>query len=627
MHNNKKQHLFEGKKPKRASVSFAVTLLDLHAHTFRIKLSITNPKSNQIITLPDWIVGSYMIRDFAKHVYHLRAQQSKQETKITQLNKSSWKIHSVQGKKLNIEYEVYAHDPSVRGSWLDTERCFFNGTSLFFQCQGLSNAEHIVQILSTVSSNRDIAYTKDWRVFTSLRAKLVDPKGFGKYLANSYEELADSPVLISNAWVGEFYEHDVLHRFAVTGAFPSFDSKKLLDATKKICKTIIEFWHPNTEPIIDEYLFILNCTQEGYGGLEHRSSTALQCKRTDLPNIHKSNPTDGYTTLLGLISHEYFHTWNVKRLRPIEFKNYDLNRENYTNLLWFFEGFTSYYDDLLLRRSGLITDQQYLKLLNKSIQQLKQTAGKKVQSVAQASFDAWIKYYKPDENTPNITVSYYTKGALIALCFDLSLRQYNTSLDHVMRALLQTHPEGPIREEDIKKILAQLSGKKWDKEFNEWIHGVADLPLEMLLERFGVKVSRSPDQLEQQLGLRVDESKSSVHIKLVLSNSVAEQAGFVAGDEWLGVDTTRDNKFVTARQLNNSKNPSIHSSKLKTWRISKINDLIEILGNSNYFYALISRDARLIWLRVDFDISSVALDLSNATLTIFDQEKLNQWLG
>jgi predicted metalloprotease with PDZ domain len=225
-----------------------------------------------------------------------------------------------------------------------------------------------------------------------------------------------------------------------------FDGKRLLADTQKICETAIRFWHGEGKPPFKSYVFMLNAvaTDDGYGGLEHRNSTALICGRRDLPRLGEARASEGYTTLLGLISHEYFHTWNVKRLRPAEFARYDYAQENYTELLWFFEGFTSYYDDLLLRRAGLIDD-----ALPQAAQQNHQpgaaNTGPSVQTVAQASFDAWVKYYRQDENTPNATVSYYTKGSLVALCLDLTLRaEGKATLDDVMRALWKRCAGGPM---------------------------------------------------------------------------------------------------------------------------------------------------------------------------------------
>ena len=283
--------------------------------------------------------------------------------------------------------------------------------------------------------------------------------------------------------------------------------------------------------------------------------------------------------LLGLISHEYFHTWNVKRLRPAEFTRYDYAQENYTRLLWFFEGFTSYYDDLLLRRAGLIDDALYLKLLNKTLNQVLQTPGRAVQSVAQASFDAWVKYYRQDENTPNATVSYYTKGALVALCLDLTLRQEgHTSLDAVMRALWTRCQAGPMQEDDLLAVLAELGGRDFSRELADWVHGTSDLPLKALLERHGVGVHEDAAQPAQRLGLRVAET-AGIQVKVVLRGGAAERAGFAAGDEWLAVAAEGD--------------PG------DGWRLHKLEDLALYAGPQRKLTALVARDKRLLRLPLE----------------------------
>jgi predicted metalloprotease with PDZ domain len=322
---------------------------------------------------------------------------------------------------------------------------------------------------------------------------------------------------------------------------------------------------------------MLNAVNEGYGGLEHHNSTALICNRADLPRQTSPHTSEGYTTLLGLISHEYFHTWNVKQLRPDAFAQYDLTQENYTQLLWFFEGFTSYYDDLLLRRAGLIDNATYFKLLGKTILQVQQTPGRQIQSVAQASFDAWVKYYRQDENTPNATVSYYTKGALVALCLDLALRQEGQTLDSVMRGLWQRCHAGPMREADLLAELHAQTGRHWDKEIAAWVHSTQELPLQALLKSQGVEVSAEIAPMTQRLGLRVSEVAGSIHIKGVLRGSAAENAGLAAGDEWLAVDVG-------------------HKGQGGSWRISKLDELPGLLGREAQLVAWVSRDKRLLRL-------------------------------
>ena len=318
---------------------------------------------------------------------------------------------------------------------------------------------------------------------------------------------------------------------------------------------------------------MLNATHDGYGGLEHRHSTALICNRADLPRQGVAQQAQGYTTLLGLISHEYFHTWNVKRLRPAAFAPYNYNQENYTELLWFFEGLTSYYDDLVLHRTGLIDTPAYFKLLAKTINQVLQTPGRKVQSVAQASFDAWVKYYRQDENTPNATVSYYTKGSLVALCLDLHLRQHGkATLDDVMRGLWSRCKAGPMSEADLLTVLEELTGRSYATEIAQWVHSTDELPLAALLAAHGVTLKPDTAQLAQRLGIRVAENHS-VQIKTVLRGSAAEQAGFAAGDEWLGLRV-----------------------KTQAWRINKLDDVAFYAGPQTKLVAVVARDGRLLEL-------------------------------
>jgi predicted metalloprotease with PDZ domain len=415
----------------------------------------------------------------------------------------------------------------------------------------------------------------------------VDKDGFGSYLAADYDALADCPVEMGTFWSGSFSACGVPHRLVVAGALPSFDSARLLRDTQKICETQLQFWHANGDATATQladkapfahYVFFLNAVDDSYGGLEHRNSTALIAARRDLPRLNDAKTSEGYTTLLGLISHEYFHTWNVKRLRPAEFARYDYAQENYTELLWFFEGFTSYYDDLLLRRAGLIDDLVYFKLLSKTANQVLQTPGRALQSVAQASLDAWVKYYRQDENTPNATVSYYTKGALVALCLDLSLRaQGRTTLDAVMRGLWQRCDGGPMTEADLLAVLQNLSGRNWAKEIKAWVHSTRELPIKNLLQGQGLQVHEDPAPMAQRLGLRVADASGTVTVKVVLRGGAAERAGFAAGDEWLGVD-------VGARGQGGS------------WRLNKLDDLAMLLGAARRATALVSRDKRLLRL-------------------------------
>ncbi|HSN79310.1 MAG TPA: peptidase M61, partial [Rhodoferax sp.] len=442
---------------------------------------------------------------------------------------------------------------------------------------------------------------------TALSAQRITKRGFGNYLAANYDELVDSPVELGPFWRGEFVAAGIPHRFIVAGAPASFDGARLLADTQAICEAEIGFWHgrqPQQAPH-RHYLFMLNAVHDGYGGLEHGHSTALICKRADLPRMGQAKtdePSDGYTTLLGLISHEYFHTWNVKRLRPAEFTRYNYAQENYTELLWFFEGFTSYFDDLLLRRAKRIDNAHFLKLLAKTINQVLQTPGRQVQSVAQASRDAWVKYYRQDENTVNATVSYYTKGSLVALCLDLSLRHGGkTSLDAVMRALWQRCQGGPMTEVDLLAVLADLSGQSCAAQLQQWVHGTDDLPLKKLLKQHGVRYDEEPASRPDQLGMKLTEQQG-IRVKSVLRDSAAELAGFAAGDEWLGVATGEDK--TTQR-----------------WRLNKFDDLATYLGSDTSCRALIARDQCLLTLLLDLPDS-----VRSVKLGVTDPKLVDTWL-
>ena len=486
-------------------ITYKVELHDLNAHLFQVTLTIPEPAITQHVSLPVWIPGSYLVREFSKNLQCIRAYQGKKPLEAIQADKCSWQIDCDSTKPLVITYQVFAHDNSVRTAWLDDARGFFNGTSMCLRVEGQEDTKHILDL-------KPIATKRNWQVATGAAPLKINNQGFGSYSFADYDELVDCPFELGTFWSGNFTARGVKHRFVVAGATATFDGAKLLADTQKICEAEMQFWHGKSQlknkPPFKSYVFMLNAVDDGYGGLEHRNSTALICNRKDLPRLGEVKQPAGYTTLLGLISHEYFHTWNVKRLRPKEFAEFDYSQENYTELLWFFEGFTSYYDDLLLRRAGLIDDAQYLDLLCKTANQVMQTPGRKVQAVAEASFDAWVKYYRPEPNTANATVSYYTKGALVALCFDLTLRaEGKTTLDDVMRGLWVRCKAGPMSERDFAAVLEELGGRSFAKEIKAWVHGTGELPVRDLLAKHGVVVSDEPAQLQQRLGLRVAEAK------------------------------------------------------------------------------------------------------------------------
>lgn len=576
-----------------ASLHYHVELHHLHAHQYRVTLRIATPAAQQLVSLPVWIPGSYLVREFAKNLQELNARQNGQPIAVQQLSKHQWQLDCSANAPVELSYLVNAYDTSVRTAWLDQRRGFFNGTSLLLRVHGQEAQPHQLRI-------RPSAQVPDWKLATGLSAVEVDAQGFGTYTAGNYDELVDCPVEMGNFWSSSFTARGVPHRFVVAGAPASFDGERLLRDTQKICEAEIDFWGVAPH---SSYVFMLNVTHDGYGGLEHCNSTALICSRSDLPRQGVDKASDGYVQLLGLISHEYFHTWNVKRLRPAELVPYNYDQENYTELLWFFEGFTSYYDDLLLRRAGLIDNATYLKLITKTLNQVQQTPGRKVQSVAQSSFDAWVKYYRQDENTANATVSYYTKGALVAMSLDLKLRQEGqTTLDAVMRALWQRCQGSAMSEADVLTVLQALTGRSWEAEFQVWVHGTQELPVTDLLAAHGVAADADQPVPAQALGLRVQESHS-VLIKQVLRGGLAEQAGMMAGDEWYGIEIAGQG-----------------------WRLGKLEELaMYVPQGTTSITALVARDRQL--LRLTLPLPQASAPLSNYKLRVQDEAAVNRWLS
>jgi predicted metalloprotease with PDZ domain len=596
---------------KSAGVHYTVAVHSTQAHLFAVTLRIERPARRQRLSLPVWIPGSYLVREFSQHVQELQATQGGQAVALRQLDKHRWEIDAQAGEPVEVRALVYALDASVRTAFLDSSRGFFNPTSLCLRVIGQEDQSHTLELQASEA-------TSGWQVATGLTALRVDDAGFGLYRASHYDELVDCPVEMGRFWSGSFVAGGVPHRFVVSGAGAWFDGERLLEDTQRICEAQIAFWHGDGSPPFDQYVFMLHASADGYGGLEHRNSTALICQRADLPRLKgpastqstdgkpaSLKATDGYTTLLGLISHEYFHTWNVKRLRPAEFARYDYERENHTELLWFFEGFTSYYDDLFLRRAGLIDDSCYLQLVAKTINQVQQTPGRHVQTVAQASFEAWTKYYRITENSPNATVSYYTKGSLVALCLDLTLRaEGHTTLDDVMRELWQRSAGGPIREADLLRALKKRGKRAFDAELAHWVHSTDELPTSRLLEARGAKIHHDKAPLAQQLGLRVSET-NGLMIKNVLRGGAAEAAGLSAGDEWLGVELPALRRGGTP----------------EAWRITRLDEVPMLLGPRTRLSVLVSRDRRLLRCVLDWPTTSYTVRLSAA-----DAERLRAWL-
>lgn len=540
-----------------AAVRYRIGASRPEAHLFEVELTVVNPAPDgQRLMLPNWIPGSYMIRDFSRHVGTVRGTDSDgRPVVVRKVAKSEWVCEPVQGP-LTLAYEVYAWDLSVRGAHLDQTHGFFNGTSVFLAVAGQEHLPHQVSIDAP-------AGTEGWRVATSLPRLGAAPLGFGRYHAENYDALIDHPVEMGTFTHATFTACGVEHEVAITGRHRT-DMGRLLRDLERICTAQIRFFG---EPApFSRYVFLVTAVGSGYGGLEHRASTALLCSRDDLPlaGEPEANPGDRYKTFLGLCSHEYFHSWNVKRIKPAVFMPYDLRSETHTSLLWAFEGITSYYDDLFLARAGLISPDAYLELLAQQVTRHLRTPGRFCQTVSESSLDAWSKYYRQDENSPNAIVSYYVKGALVALCLDLLLRQKSgdrVSLDSLMQRLWREFGQAGrgVAEGDIQRLATELCGDPLEAFWQNALHGTDELPLEALLAgqgvRWSVRAAEGPadaggkpgstNGLRPSLGIKVQAADGGAQLQFVFAGGAAQQAGMSAGDVIIAVDGLR----VTAATL------------------------------------------------------------------------------
>jgi predicted metalloprotease with PDZ domain len=533
-------------------IAYSIVGHDLAAHLFHVTLTVDAPaQGGQVFALPAWIPGSYMIREFSRNIVRIRAESNGEPVALAKLDKHSWQAAPLKdhAASLTLHYEVYAWDLSVRAAHLDQNHAFYNGTSVFLRVLGQEDQPHVVDI-----QRPDDEAAKTWRVATSLPELKAKRYGFGTYIAANYDELIDHPVEQGDFALATFKAHGVPHDIVISGRVPNLDLARLSADLKKICETQIAFFEPKARKApMDRYVFMTLAVGDGYGGLEHRASTALICARADLPSTASNSKeiTDGYLQYLGLCSHEYFHTWNVKRIKPAAFAPYNLQVENYSPLLWLFEGFTSYYDDLMLVRAGVIAEPAYFKLLGKTIGSVLRGSGRTKQSVADSSFDAWGKYYRQDENAPNAIISYYTKGSLIGLALDLSIRAKTggkKSLDDVMRTLWQRCGRDfyngagrGVTPAEVEAIFDEISGGRFKPFFDKYIRGTEDLPLAKMLAPFGIKYSDERKSSKPSLDANLGKDGNDCKLSAVHENGAAHQAGLSAGDILIAIDGLRVN--------------------------------------------------------------------------------------
>ncbi len=536
------------------AIRFQIIPAQMGAHIFEVSCIITDPDpAGQRFAMPAWIPGSYMLREFAKNVVQVWASAGGEPLPVDKLDKSTWRCAPCDGP-LTLRYQVYAWDLSVRGAHLDTTHGYFNGTSVFIKIEGKESRPHLIDIQPPAGE----AY-RGWRVATALPRESAPPYGFGTYRAADYDELIDHPVEMGVFSLATFYACGYPHDVVLSGRHRA-DMDRLCQDLSQICEFHIRFF--GEPPPMERYVFLVMVVGNGYGGLEHRASCSLLCSRDELPRVGQADVSDKYRTFLGLCSHEYFHTWNVKRIKPAAFTAPDLAVESYTRQLWAFEGITSYYQNIALLRCGLITPESFLELLGQTATRVWRAAGRFKQSLAESSFDAWTKFYKQDDNAPNAIISYYTKGALVALMLDLLIRRDTRnarSLDDVMRVLWKRYGQSGegVPEGGVERMAEEISGLDLRGFFERAIRGTEDLPLAELLAQFGVKMELRPAESAADtggraaktkaealakravLGVRLVDNGAEAKLQFVHDGSAAQQAGLAPGDMLVAVDGLR----------------------------------------------------------------------------------------
>ncbi|EXS25477.1 MULTISPECIES: M61 family metallopeptidase [Acinetobacter] len=543
---------------------------------------LANP--NQEIWLPTWIPGSYLIREFSKHIESVKAyDEAGRLLDIKKTSKNRWRLFNTDHELMTIEYDVYTYDLSVRGAYVDQTRLYINPACVCLALEGQEQSACEVEVFLPDE-------LKHFQLATGLASKSL-VKGRFTLKADNYDQLIDSPFELADQTRFSFETHGIEHEFVISGSHNT-NIDRLKADIEKICAAEINMF--GSAPFKD-YTFMTMATGNSYGGLEHCNSTSLITPRDDLPKSNEpTEPSKDYQRFLGLCSHEYFHSWLVKFIRPENFANYNLHQEGYTSLLWIFEGFTSYYDDLILLRSGVISQKSYLDLLKAQIDRYLQNPGRFVQTVAESSFDAWIKFYRQDENSNNAGTSYYNKGSLVALCLDLGLRLRGSSLDALMRRLYENTQNGmQVNERTIFDLCKELTGDSWIEQINHLINTTDELPLDQLFPEFGLSYRVKTDK-SLPLGLKLVDKPEGVLVQSARRDSAAAKAGISANDVIIAIDGLK----ATTK-------------------------LVEKYAKQGGTYTVFAfrRDELL-----SFEVECSTSDLTEVELVIEDQAKTEKWL-
>jgi predicted metalloprotease with PDZ domain len=502
------------------------------SHLFEVTLSVQGWQESVLhLKMPVWTPGSYLVREYAKHLQDLSADTGEQRHPLPshKLAKNHWQIETADASEITVRYRVFANELSVRTNHLDTTHGYFNGAALFFFIPGFEQQPIRVTIVPP---------KPDWHVTTPLPPVSGESNTFE---AKDFDTLVDSPFEIGSQ---QLYDFEVLgkpHQLAIWGQ-GNADPERIIEDTKKIIEVEAQLYGGLP---YERYIFLLHLAATGFGGLEHKDACSLIYSRFGF------RAKDKYNRFMQLVAHEFFHLWNVKRIRPKALEKFNYEQENYTTSLWFCEGTTSYYDLVIPQRAGIYDAKAFLECLGKEITQLQTTPGRKVQPVSESSFDAWIKLYRRDANSNNSQISYYLKGELVSFLLDLLIRSHHgnkRSLDDVMRQMWQRFGKKEIgfTPQQLKDVIESVAETDLSDFFERYIDGTDELPFDEYLQPFGLRLhSVEAEEPVPHLGVNVKAEHGKEVIQFVEANSPAGIAGVDAGDELLAIDGLR----VTADQL------------------------------------------------------------------------------
>ena len=508
------------------TISYELRMPKPQNHYYEVQMNISGNEDAQVeVKMPVWTPGSYLVREFSKNVNLVKAfTKDGKSISVTKKSKNAWIINAGKEKDIQVKYEVYAFELSVRTPFLDLTHGFVSGSGVFMYTEKSKNQSGNVTIFPHESFKR---------ISTSLPGD-QGYKGLGqRFQFENYDQLVDCPMEIGNQEIFEFTAAGVLHTVAMYGE-ANYSVEQLKRDMPKIveAETAVIGKNPNKT-----YTFIVHNVVDGQGGLEHMNSCVLSVNRWTYAGKQ-------YVDFLNLVAHEYFHLWNVKRIRPVELGPFNYDSENYTSLLWVMEGFTSYYDELILRRTGFYTEEEFLAKLQSSINYVEGTPGSRVQPVAHASFDAWVKAYRPNENSSNTTMTYYSRGSVLASVIDAMIiteTDGKKCLDHFLQQLYTTYYEGLKRgfsEAEFKMELAKFVGKNMDEFFAKYVDGTEIIPYKEYYTPVGLNVQDITTN-NPSFGASVREEGGKVIVKSVRFGSSAEDAGISVGDEIIGCNGYR----------------------------------------------------------------------------------------